>query len=227
MKRILILVCLLCFALVGLRTFKPDPPPRPIEEKALPIQRSAVPLAPHEPINVPEEPDELRDWARERPDQALAWLPGAIADERRDAVVEMICARIAEYDPAQAVALAERYPTEGAHLLENLVHQWAEQNSTEAKAYALARPPGAGRDRLLSRVAYIEAKTNPADAAKLIAHFISPGEIQTEAALSVLHQWAQTDPGAASAWAAIFPSASLRHRAANEVAAAKILAPQK
>ncbi len=141
----------------------------------------------------------------------------APADSRRDAVAEIICAQTAETDPAQAVALAERYAGGCSNLLENLVHQWADRDEPAACAYAMNKLAGEERDRLLSRVAFVRSKENPAEAAKLVAEQISPGEIQNEAAISVLHQWTLRDPDAASAWAQLFPASEVRERALQEV----------
>lgn len=79
------------------------------------------------------------------------------------------------------------------------------------------KPPGEERDRLLSRVALTRSKENPADAARLVAEWISPGEVQNEAAISVLHQWALQEPDAALAWAQLFSEENLRSRALKEV----------
>ena len=79
------------------------------------------------------------------------------------------------------------------------------------------KPPGEERDRLLGRVAFTRSKENPADAAKLVAEWISPGEVQNEAAVSVLHEWALRDPRAALAWAQLFSENNLRDRALTEV----------
>ena len=144
-------------------------------------------------------------------------MRSAAAGEARDTVVEIVCARVAESNPAEALLLAERYAGGCSNLLENLVHQWADQNEPAARAYAMNKPPGDERDRLFSRVAFTRSKENPADAAKLVAEWILPGEVQNEAAISVLHQWALLDPDAALAWAQLFPEESLRNRALKEV----------
>ena len=87
----------------------------------------------------------------------------------------------------------------------------------------MSKPIGEERDRLLGRVAFTRSKENPIEAAKLVAEWISPGEVQNEAAISVLHQWALRDPKAALAWARLFPEEGLRDRALNEMA--NILSP--
>ncbi len=171
------------------------------------------------PVEPPADPDELREWARQHPEKALAWMRSAVAGEARDIVVEIVCARVAESNPAEALSIADRYSGGCSNLLENLVQQWADQNEPAARAYALNKPPGEERDRLLGRVAFTRSKNNPADAAQLVAEWISPGEVQNEAALSVLHQWALRDPDAALAWAQSFSNDNLRNRALKEVEA--------
>lgn len=175
---------------------------------------AATAIAPHEP---PEDPDGAREWARQNPHDALAWMLNAPAGEKRDTVAEMACARVAESDPARAVSLAEGYSGGCSNFLENLLHQWAERDEWAASTYASAKAPGEERDRLLSRVALVRSKMNATEAANLVAEQISPGDIQNEAAISVLHQWALQDPKAALAWAQLFPE-SLRDRALNELA---------
>jgi len=178
-------------------------------------------------IELPEDPDELREWVRQNPAEALAWLRSAAAGEARDIVVEIVCARVAESNPAEAVSLAERYSGGCSNLLENLVHQWAEQNEPAARAYAINKPAGEERDRLLGRVALTRSKDNPAEAARLVVEWISPGQLQNEAAISVLHQWALRDPNAAQAWAQLFPNEGLRNRALAEVANISSPRPQE
>jgi hypothetical protein len=165
----------------------------------------------------PDDPDEVREWARQNAEASLAWMMNAPAGEKRDAVAEIACAQIAQSNPADAVSLAERYSGGSSNLLENLVQQWADQNEPAATAYAVSKPSGEERDRLLSRVAFTRSKENPAEAAKLVAEWISPGQVQNEAAISVLHQWALRDGNAALAWAQLFPEDSLRDRALKEV----------
>jgi hypothetical protein len=189
-------------------TLPPRPQPTSLDSAAAP---AIVPLEP------PEDPDEAREWARKNPHDALAWMLKAPAGDKRDTVAEMACARLAESDPARAVSLAEGYAGGCSNLVENLVHQWAEQNEPAATAYAISKPPGEERDRLLSRVALTRSKENPMEAAKLVAEWISPGEVQNEAAISVLHQWALRDPNAALDWAQMFSDDALRARALTEV----------
>ena len=68
-------------------------------------------------------------------------------------------------------------------------------------------------------MAFVRSKINPTEAAKLVAEQILPGDVQNEAALNVLHQWALQDPNAVLAWAQLFPEEGLRTRPLAEVEA--------
>ena len=165
----------------------------------------------------PDNADAAREWARSDPARALLWLPHAAPGAARDAVVEIGCSEVVEFDPAEAVSIADEYSPDNINLLENLIQRWSTQSETAAAMYADRKPAGVVRDRLLSRVAFADAKTNPVTAARLVAQDIAPGTIQDEAAISVLHQWALQDPAAALLWAESFPPGSLRDRAIREV----------
>jgi hypothetical protein len=240
LKKIIFVACLFSLVLIGLRISNrahPLPEPATLEEPVrtapttttefgvetdLPWRLSAPPskaeLMTGALIELPEDPDELRERVRQNPADALTWLRSAAAGEARDTVVEIVCARVAESNPAEAVSLADRYSGGRSNLLENLVQQWADQNELAARAYAINKPPGEERDRMLGRVAFTGSKENPAEAARLVVEWISPGQVQNEAAISVLHQWALRDPNAAQAWALLFPDEGLRDRALAEVA---------
>jgi len=164
-----------------------------------------------------EDPDEMRAWARNHPQRAREWLAHAAEGARRDAVAETVCLQLAEGNPAAAVALADSFGASCSNVLENVAMQWAEQDIQAASKWAAARQPGAQRDSLLSRIAFVDSKTYPENAAALVAELIPPGPIQDVAAISVLYQWAQKDPNAAMKWAQTFSAGTLRDRAVNEV----------
>jgi hypothetical protein len=195
-------------------------PPRPTPE----VQQTGADLAltsSNSPGNS-QDLDQNRDWARNFPAEALAWLRNAPDSTQRVAIAEIVCPELAQTNAAAAVALAENCLGGGTNgvaqnLLDNLAQQWSEQDEKAASAWALARPAGEQRDRLLQRIAFVAAKTNPAEAAQLISEKMSPGPIQSEAAISVLYQWTRQDAAAAMAWAESFPPGDLRERAINEV----------
>jgi len=187
----------------------------------------AVALAdPESPANS-EELDKNRDWARRFPAEALAWLRIAPEGAQRDTVAEIACPELALTDPSQAVEVAESCGPSGTNLMENvldnLAQLWAERDEPAALAWADGKPPGNDRDRLFERIAFVESKTDPANAARLVVEEISPGETQEEAAMSVVYQWARQDADSAMAWAERFPAGGLRDRAMQEVENVKAL----
>lgn len=173
------------------------------------------------PVNS-QDSDENRDWARNFPSEALAWLRSAPDGKQRIAVAEIVYPQLAQTNAAAAVTLAWKClgsSTNGVaqNLLSNLAQQWAGQDFQSASAWAMSQPPGDQRDSLLQRIVFVESKTDPAGAAQLVSRQMSPGPTQNEAAMSVLHQWAQTDASAARAWAESFAPGDFRDRAINEI----------
>ena len=191
------------------------PSPRISRDAAQTSQETAL-ADPKSPVSS-EDLDENREWARTHPSEALAWVLSSGEGPQHDTVIEMVCALMAETNAAQAVALAEQAGTNCANLLENMALQWAEQDQAAASAWALNQAKDEQRDRLLSRIAFVESKNNPAGAARLVVEEMLPGDSQNEAVISIMHQWALRDPNAAMAWAQAFPGGSLRERAIQEV----------
>jgi hypothetical protein len=203
--------------------------PLPVEQQdkvgSIPLPKP-VASAPQQPtvensgsvnIDALEDSDEIRAWARNHPQRAREWLVHAAEGAKRDAVAEAVCLQLAETNPAAAVTLADGYGAGCSNVLENVVMQWADQDIQAASKWAATKQPGAQRDSLLSRIAFVESKTYPENAAALVAELIPPGPIQNEAAISVLYQWAQQDPNAAMKWAQTFSAGTLRDRAVIEV----------
>jgi hypothetical protein len=173
------------------------------------------------PVNS-QDLDQNREWARNFPADALAWLKNAPEGKQRLTIAEIACSYLAQTNPAAAVTLAENCLGSSTNnaaqfLLDNMTQQWASQDMQAASAWALAKPAGEQRDRLVQRIAIAESSANPADAAQLIVQQMQPGATQDEAAISVLYQWAQKDAPAAMAWAESFPAGDLRDRAIKEV----------
>jgi hypothetical protein len=173
------------------------------------------------PINS-QDLDQNREWARNFPAEALAWLKNAPEGKQRLTIAEIVCSQVAQTNAAAAVTLAENCLGGGTNdsaqfLLDNMAQLWASQDMQAASAWALAKPAGEQRDSLLQRIAIAESAANPAEAARLISEQMSPGPTQNEAAISVIYQWAQTDAKAAMAWAESFPAGDLRDRAIKEV----------
>ena len=145
---------------------------------------------------------------------------------RRREQLAGICLRWAGFDPAGAVRLALELgldPTTGA-LLPNLAQQWAAADDDAAQAWARRLPEGELRDEVYSRIIYERARRDPARATGLLAEMRAGGEARAEAALTVLHFWAERDPGATVAWLAGWPAGEPRDRAVRELRAAGMVA---
>ena len=195
-------------------------PPRPTPE----IRQAGADLAltsSNSPGNS-QDLDQNQDWARNFPAEALAWLQNAPDGTQRVAIAEIVCPELAQTNAVAAVALAENSLGSGTNdvaqnLLGNLAQTWAGQDGRAASAWVIAKPRGEQRDRLLGRVTFVQSQTNPEEATRLVVEQMSPGAAQTEAAISVMHQWALRDANAAMKWAEAFPAGDLRERAINEV----------
>jgi len=86
-----------------------------------------------------------------------------------------------------------------------------------ATAWVLAKPEGGARDGVLGRIAFVLAENDPRAAANLAVKNMAPGEIQTEAVMSIIHRWAMQDWEGARAWVDQFPEGAVRQRAQEEV----------
>jgi len=151
-----------------------------------------------------------------RPDDTT---PKPTAEVPSKGTLEHRCLQLAERDPRAAVILAINtlaYETQPG-LLENLTAQWATHDLQASHDWVLQQEPGEWRDGLMERVAFIGSQSNPVAAARIVTQEMTPGQIQTETAISVLHQWALRDVNAAAAWAATFPEGPLRQRAMNDI----------
>jgi hypothetical protein len=158
-------------------------------------------------------------WSARDLTAALAWADSLPFRDEKEVAVAAVCEQVATTSVVDAVKmysthiLTER-PMPG---LENLTQRWAENDFFSALAWTKDRQPGPQRDGLLARVAFVQAKVAPLEAATLAVTQMSPGEAQNEAVISVLHQWAKRDLAAASAWAEQFTEGPLRERARGEL----------
>lgn len=140
------------------------------------------------------------------------------ADERENVLVAA-CLRWAEIDPADALRIARVLSLDQVSnaVCEDIIQKWAVRDFSSAVAWADNESAGEQRDHLMARLAYVRAQTQPAVAAKFVVEQIPAGALQTEAGISVLHQWALRDFDAAVAWAHSFPG-ELQDRGREELA---------
>lgn len=169
--------------------------------------------------SAPDSLDRLRQWAKRDPGEAWNWVLKQPDGDHRVEMLEAVCFQIAEDgDPARAVALADNLHLTGHGTLANLEQQWAQTDLPAAREWAIAKPAGDEKNELLERVGFVWSASQPSAAADFVVQEMTPGPAQTEAAISVLHQWALRDFDGAKAWVELFPDGEIRERAVNELA---------
>ena len=171
----------------------------------------------------------VRVWALQAPGTALAWareLPDpqerlrlldaiTLALEQRD-LPEGVTEETAIHDLEDAVHRVAWDPSQQP-LVENLAAKWAGRDLDAALAWVRSLPEDGVREALVHRVAIVQSKTNPGEAARLVVEQIPAGPKQTEAVISVVHQWALQDLAGALDWVNSFPGGILKERAAHEL----------
>jgi len=174
-----------------------------------------------EPTNPPSEDAELAwrlkifAWTDKDPKAALAWASGLSDPNERQTALAAVCIELAGTNPALAVTNADVFNLgeQDTNLLPALVGQWAAKDLQGALDWSQNYSVNDQREDMLARVAFVEAQTDPAGAARLVVENISPGTTQDDAAISVLHQWALNDLAGATAWVENFPEGPLKTRA--------------
>jgi hypothetical protein len=229
-EKLIVAFLLANFALAGALHFFPTVTPAVTGAKSEPViipasepvsNDSVVSTPVAFPYDAPSDYslEKFRQWAKRDPNAAGDWALNQPDGDRRVEMLEELCLQVGEDgDPARAVTLADNLHLIGHGTLANLEQQWAQKDLPTAREWAVAQPAGDEKNELLERVAYVWASADPEDAARLVVDKISPGSAQTEAAISVLHQWALRDFDGAKAWVELFPDGEIRQRAMNELA---------
>ena len=157
-------------------------------------------------------------WAQTDAPAALEWASTLSNETERASSIKAICLQLGQSDPAAAIQTMDSLKIpEDRGTIENLAQLWAAKDLDAAKAWALAKPEGESRDGSLARVAYVMANDSPSEAAQLVVNKIPPGEIQMEAAMSIIHTWARQDWQAVQQWVDRFPEGPFRDRAQAEI----------
>jgi hypothetical protein len=159
----------------------------------------------------------VQAWSARDAASALAWIDQLRDGDERSPALANVCFQIAQTSPQEALRTAERFGLGQSPAIENLAQQWAARDLSAALAWARALPANEQREKIFARLAYVQSERDPLNAARFVAEEIPSGPTQTEAAISVLHQWAFRDFAAAARWSEHFPEGPLRERAQNEV----------
>jgi hypothetical protein len=100
----------------------------------------------------------------------------------------------------------------------DLIRIWAASDSRSATEWLSANPSAEPEaDERWAALVEVLVGQSPSEAATVVAG-ITPGAVQDEAVIAVLHQWSLRDPVGAAAWIDLFPPGSLRTRAEVELA---------
>jgi hypothetical protein len=162
---------------------------------------------------------QLCNWATRDAEGALAAAMKLPAGAERDQALGEVCSGMAQNHPAEAVELAKtlHLDQQPGAVLEHLIQTWATSDVAAAADWVKAQAADGARDGLVTRVAYIQAQSAPAEAANLILDEMPAGPSQNDALLMVVHQWANKDAAAATAWVNEFPQGTLHDRANEEL----------
>jgi len=142
--------------------------------------------------------------------------------EERDAARMNALIAWSERDARSAFLYAfGRRPTPSVIYQRDLLFQrWAASDFEGAEDFTDGLPAGDSRETLLGLLAMEALRIDPGQAAAIAMGDMTSGEIQTEAVVSIVHQWALKDHAAAHTWVAGFPEGELRERAEREIAGA-------
>jgi hypothetical protein len=101
----------------------------------------------------------LPAWAASDPVGAIAWAAGLEDRTDRKSAATAIMSRLAVSDPAAAIEVAQQFDVgRDDGTLEHLTQIWAEEHPDDALSFVQAQPPGPARDRLLARLALVQAR---------------------------------------------------------------------
>jgi hypothetical protein len=161
-------------------------------------------------------------WAARDPEAALKWASEIKSSAERYRAIRAACLELSQTNPGAAIdAIQTLNVPNDRNALENIVQSWAAQDLSAATSWALTESPPDSRDTLLTRISFVLSQSDPREAANFIVKNLPPGAIQTEAAISVLHNWAIKDWNSAKQWVDQFPEGPLRERAQTEITGVK------
>jgi hypothetical protein len=137
-----------------------------------------------------------QSWTKRDAVAAVNWAASLSDQNERDTALENAALELAVSEPQRALQALDR--RSAAHspdpTLEGVVQQWATTDFPAAYDFAQAQPAGPDRDALLTRLVFVRATENPAEAAR-IANTAFSADAQRIAALStVAHLWGAQDP---------------------------------
>ncbi len=140
-------------------------------------------------------------WARESPEQALAYLKNLPYSPSRQVALRTVFETWAETDPEEAIkqAGAQLTSVEFFEVRDDLVSSWARHSVDEALVYWKDLPNDAHRHRLLQRLSYEIAGRDVDEAMRLLAATSHP-MIEDLLRYSIINEMAKREPDKAIQW---------------------------
>src|SRR3569833_3107565 len=158
-------------------------------------------------------------WSQTDALGALAWVQQLPDGPDKENALLTTRYRLASQDPeaaaTQIVNLDESDST--SSLVAAVAEGWALKDPAKALAWTDTLPDSE-KTLAMAKLVKAWAGRDPATAANFVAQ-LSAGEMQNEAARSVISSWANRDPEAAAAWVSQFPDGDLRDRGIDLVVA--------
>jgi hypothetical protein len=139
-----------------------------------------------------------QSWTKRDAVAALNWVASLSDQHERDAALENAALELAVSQPQLALQALDRrsVPRSPDSTLEGVVQQWATNDFAAARAWAEAQPAGPDRDALMTRLVFVRAGQNPADAARMASTAFSADAQRIDALSTIAHLWGAQDPTA-------------------------------
>lgn len=155
-------------------------------------------------------------WAETDPTTAISWLQSLSSRTERSAASLLIADILSTRDPVAALDLLSAIDPSGERdeSLKHAIAQWAGLQAEAALHWAGQIPDAQLREKLIAAATVACAEENPELAGALAVTNLPAGRIQNDTIVSVVQQWAQTNPEGAAEWVAQFPSGMVRSEAA-------------
>jgi hypothetical protein len=160
-------------------------------------------------------------WARIDGEAAARWAVALGDTAERDALIDAVALTMADSDPRAALELltARSVDARTDSTRAGVVTSWASRDFAAAQAWVEAQPPGASRDDIVLRLAFLQAHTDPPAAMRFASAMLADETLRRDAYASTIRLWVTSDPGAARAWSES-ADAETRRRIDSELALA-------
>ena len=156
-------------------------------------------------------------WADGNLDNALVWMNQLSNNRDRQAAFQGLGTIWARKDPEAAMTYINGMDPQGQQsVMKSLFIPWAQQDASGALAAATRLTSEKSRLAAISMAAGKWAESAPTDAAQYVAS-LPAGNLQQNAALSVVTEWAEKDPKSAAQWVSNFPESDLQSKAISSV----------